>query len=237
MTAPASRPDPVVPLVQRLVAASGIFFAILVIVTIALTSAETPDEADPVVEWTAYARDNEDNLRIGALVFALAAYSFLLFLGVLRDAVGRAEQAARGFTRAAHIVLAAGIAGIVGLTIAIGLSASGLSNPDTPPEILRAVSDVSGGAWLIGSAGMSACFVTTGLINQTARALPPWLGWVAIGAGLAWMLQLGVLLSEEEDNAFGIFFPIGFLLLVVFCAGASSTFLRDVGRDRMLPPA
>ena len=39
-----------------------------------------------------------------------------------------------------------------------------------------------------------------------------------------------MLLSEDEDNLFGIFFPIGFLLLVAFCSGASVTFLRDQAR-------
>ena len=231
MSAPAvSRPDPVAPLVQRLVAASGIIFAVLVIVSILLTGDSTPDDGAPVAEWTAYARENEDNLRIGALVFGLAAYNFFLFLGYLRDAIGRAEHAARGFTRAGFIVLAAGTAGISGITIAIGMTAAGMSNPDTPPEILRALGDLTGGAWLLASAGLGACLVTVGLVNQATRALPAWLGWVALGAGISFVLQLGVLLSEDEDNFFGMFFPIAFLLFVIFCVGASVTFLRDLGR-------
>ncbi len=121
---PTTRPDPVAPLVQRLVASSGIIFAVLLVITILLTGGTTPDEGDPVAEWTEYARENEDNLRVGALIFGLAAYNFLLFLGFVRDAVGRAELTARGFTRAGYIVLAAGTAGIAGMAIAIGMSAA-----------------------------------------------------------------------------------------------------------------
>ena len=230
MSVPAStHADPVPTLVQRLVAASGIAFAILIILAIVLTGDTVPEDGDPVADWTTSARDNEDNLRIGALLVGLAAYNFLLFLGYLRSAIGEAERAARGFTRGGYIILAAGTAGIAGLTIAIGLTASAM-DPETPPEVLRALNELAGGAWLVAAAGIGACLVTTGLINQTARALPSWLGWVALAAGIAWVLQMGVLLSEDEDNLFGIFFPIGFLLLVVFAIGASVHFLRSLGR-------
>lgn len=219
------RKDPVSPLVQRLVESSGIFFAVLLFVAF-LLGGETPDTGDPVAEWTEFARDNESNLRISALVFGVAAYNFLLFLGVVRAVLGDAEQAARGFTRGGYIVLAAGTAGIVGMTLAIGISTVGLSDPDTPPEVLRAFEDLAGAAWVLASAGIGAWLVTIGLLNAGLRPLPSWLGYVALAGGICWVLQLGVLLSEDQDNAFGIFYPLGFLLLIVFCIGASVTMLR-----------
>ena len=240
MSASATTPpsaDPVSPTVQRLVAASGIFFAVLLIISFLLSGDETPDDGAALTEWTQFAKDNEDGARIGALVFALAAYNFLLFLGVLRTALGRAEDAARGFTRGGYIVLAAGTAGIVGMTGALGLSAASLSNPDTPPEIIRALYDAVGGMWLIASAGFGACLVTTGLLNISLRALPAWLGWVALAAGTSFVLQLGVLLSEDEDNLFGLFFPLGFLLLLIFCVGSSVSFLRAEEPAAPRPPA
>ncbi|HEX8205711.1 MAG TPA: hypothetical protein VF587_06615 [Solirubrobacteraceae bacterium] len=231
MSASTSRPDPVAPLVQRLVAASGILFVILTVAAFVLSGDETPSDGAPLTEWTSFAVDNEDNARIGALVFALAIYNFLLFLGYVRAAVGNAEVAARGFTRGSYIVLAAGTVGIAGMGLGIGLTASSLANPDTPPETIRALYDVSSGAWLLASAGFGACLVTVGLINAGVRALPAWLGWVALGSGISFVLQLGVLLSEDEDNAFGFFFPIAFLLLAIFCVGASVVFLKDLSRD------
>lgn len=219
--------DPVSPLVQRLVAASGIIFAVLLILSISMTGEGTPENDAPLAEWTEYARDNEDNLRIAALLAGLAAYSFLLFLGYLRSVIGDAERAARGFTRGGYVVLAAGTAGIVGLTVGIGANATATSHPDTPPEVLRAISDIGGGGFLAAAAGFGACLVTVGLLNAGLRALPAWLGWVALAAGISFVLQLGVLLDEDQDNVFGAFYPIGFLLLVVFCIGASVTFLRE----------
>ena len=232
MNARVSAPDPVSPLVQRLVAASGIVFALLFVLTVIVAGDETPDDGAALAEWTEFARDNEDNLRIGALIFALATYNFLLFLGYLRSVMGEAEVRLRGFARGGYIILAAGAVGIAGMCLGIFLGAVTATDPETPPEILRATYDLSGAGWGLAAAGMGACFVTVGLINAATRALPSWLGWVALGTGIAFVLQLGILLSEDEDNLFGIFFPIAFLLLVVFCTGASLQFLRDVGRPR-----
>ena len=231
MSASPSRPDPVAPLVQRLVAASGIVFAVLFAVAFLISGGDTPDDSAPIGEWTEFAQDNESGSRIGALVFALAAYNFLLFLGYLRAAVGNAEQGVRGFTRAGYIVLAAGTAGIAGLTLAIALNAIAISDPErTPPEIIRATYDLAGAGFVLASGAFGACVVTVGLINAGVRALAPWLGWVALACGISWVLQLGILLSEDQDNFFWIFYPLGFLLLIAFCVGASIDFLKQLNR-------
>jgi hypothetical protein len=124
--------DAIPPLVQRLVAASGIAFAILVIIAIALSGDATPEPDAPLADWTTYARDNEDNLRIGSMIIGLAAYNFLLFLGYLRSVIGEAEREARGFTRGSFVVLAGGTAGITGLVLGLGLTGLAM-DPDTPP--------------------------------------------------------------------------------------------------------
>src|SRR5918992_576345 len=92
MSAPVIPADPVPPTVQRLVASSGIVFAVLLVVAIAITGESVPEDGDPLTDWTTYARENEDNLRIAALVIGLAAYNFLLFLGYLRSVLGEAER-------------------------------------------------------------------------------------------------------------------------------------------------
>jgi hypothetical protein len=231
MSATTSQPDPVAPLVQRLVAASGIAFAVLFLVAFFISGGETPEDGAPLAEWTEFARDNEANARIGALVMGLAAYSFFLFLGYLRAAIGAAEQSARGFTRGGYIVLAAGTAGIAGLTIAIALAAIAITEPDTTsPEIIRATYEFSGAGFVLASAAFGACFVTVGLVNAGVRALPAWLGWVALVCGISFVLQLGILLSEDEDNLFWVFYPLSFVLLIVFCAGASVHFLKELNR-------
>ncbi len=224
----ASRPDPVSPLVQQLVAASGILFAVLIVLAFAIGLKEPPTGDDPIGEWTRFARDNEEDVRIGALVFGLAIYNFVLFLGYLRSAIGEAEVRVRGFSRAGSMVQIGGVLGMVGLALFFFVNALSIQHPETPPETIKALNALSGAGLGLAAGGFGACLVTVALVNAGVRALPSWLGWAALAGGLAFVLQLGVLLSEYDDeNFFGIFFPIAFVLLVIFAIGASLTFLRE----------
>ncbi|HEX8122912.1 MAG TPA: hypothetical protein VF549_16795 [Solirubrobacteraceae bacterium] len=220
--------DPVSPLVQRLVAASGIFFAVFFLVTFLSLGDEPPNlQDDPVGDWTGWAKDNDTNLRIAMIAIALATYNFLLFIGYLRSVLGEAERAARGFVRGGYIILAAGTAGMVALGIAIGMVATSAQLTDASPDIIRSVNWMAGGPFIIGGASLGACLVTVGLLNAGLRALPAWLGWVALVDGIFFVLTLGSVLSDPgDDNVFTVFFPLSFLLLLIFSIGASVTFLR-----------
>lgn len=233
----ASRPDPVSPLVQRLVAGSGILFGVLLVIAFLVGLKEPPAGDDAIGEWTRFAEDSEADVRIGALVLGLAIYNFVLFLGFLRSAIGEAEVRVRGFSRAGYMVLIGGTLGIVGLALYFYLNALSIQHPETPPETIKALNALSGAGLGLSAGGFGACLVTVGLMNVGVRALPSWLGWVALAGGIAFVLQLGVLLSEYDDeNLFGIFFPIAFLLLVIFAIGASVTWLREQG-PAAPPPA
>ena len=230
MATPPAPVDPVPVGLQRLVAASGIGFAVLFLITILVSQDQTPDESAGAAAWQAFAADNEDNLRIGALTMLVAVYLFIVFLGFLRSVVGEAERAARGFTRGSYWVLAGGTVGITGMGIGVAIGAAAAGNPDAPGEVIEAVSDLGGAGFGLAAAGFAAMLIGVGVLNLSIRALPNWLGFVALLTGLCFLLQLGVLLSENEDNAFGVFFPLGFLGLFVFTIAASVTFLRGIGR-------
>ena len=228
-TTTASRRDPVPAGIQKLTAASGIVFALLLIVTVSLSGDSTPDRDAALGEWTAYAKDNESNLRLAAMLFGFATYAFLIFIGVLRGALGQAEEAARGFTRASHMVFAGGLAGISGMAIGVFINAAAMSYSDTPPETLRAIAQLGGAGFGLGGAGFAAMLVSVGILNMRVPALPSWLGWLALVGGVAFLLTFGTLLSEEYDNAFGMFFPIAFLILMLFCLLASVSLIKRVG--------
>lgn len=221
--------DPISPVIQKLVAAAGIVFAVLLVASIAAGGGETPDFDAPVSEWTGYAQDSGNDQRLGLLLFAFAAYEFVLFLASLRSRLGRAEDAARGFTRGGYAVLVGGTIGILGLLIGLGVSTAATAHPDTSPDVIRAINDVSGAGFVLAAPGFAAMFITTFLIAKPTRALPSWLCWLALVTGICFLLQLLVLLSDEFDNAFGIFYPLGFLGLAIFAIGASVEFLRGVG--------
>jgi hypothetical protein len=220
--------DPVSPLVQRLVAASGIFFAVFFVVAFVFMGDEPPNfKDDPVADWTGWAKDSDTNLRITMIAMALATYNFLLFVGYLRSVFGEAERAVRGFVRGGHMILSAGTAGIVSLGIALGVIATSAQLTDAPPEIIRSMNWAAGGPFIIAAGALGACLITVGLLNAGVRALPAWLGWVALADGIFFVLTIGSVLGDPgDDNVFTVFFPLSGLLLLIFSVGASVTFLR-----------
>jgi hypothetical protein len=224
-TAPG-RNDPVPGWVPPLVTAAGLGFALLLLLTIILAGAATPDRDAPVQEWSQFASDNETGLRVGALLFALAIYQWVLFLGVLRGQVGDAEQALRGYQRASYMVLAGGMIGIIGLGLGVFIAAASVSFPDASPEVIRAINETAGAGFVLMAAGFAPMFVTLGLTVRRLRVLPAWLSGVALLTGIAFLAQLGTLLSEGRDNLFRVFYPVGFAGLLLFTIGATAVFLR-----------
>ena len=218
--------DPVPAGLQRLVASSGIAFALLFLITILVSQEETPDEGAGGAAWQAFAAKSEDDLRIGAFTMLLAVYAFIIFLGFLRSAFGEAERTARGFTRGSYSVLAGGAVGITGLGLGVAINALAVANPEAPGEVIEVVSGLGGAGFGLAAAGFAAMFIAGGILNLRLRALPGWLGMLGLVTGVFFLLQLGVLLSDDEDSPFGVFFPLGFLGLFVFSIAASVTFLR-----------
>ena len=199
--------DPVPSAVQKLVALSGIGFAVLMVVSIILAGDSSPSFDDPVGDWSTWAEDNKDNVRLGSLAFAFATYEFILFLAVLRSTLGHAEHAARGFTRGSYAILVGGTIGVTGMLLALATAAVAAAHPDAPPEIIRAVSEAGSGGFLVAAPGFAAMFITTFILAKPTRALPAWLTWLALVTGICFLLQLLTILSDEYDNAFGMFYP------------------------------
>ena len=224
--------DPFSPGMQKLAASSGILFAVSLVLTILLGSATTPDESDPVADWTAFAADNDSKLAISALIMLFGAYWMLWFGAFLRSVLGAAEQAARGFVRVSFVALIGAAVGAAGLVLGTTIAALAVSLDDTPPEIIRSVTALSGAGFALSSVGFAAMLFATMLANGRLGVLPKWLGIVALVGGLSFLLQNLVVL--DEDSFAGIFYPLAWLMLFVFCIGASVAFL---GSLRHPPPA
>lgn len=111
----------------------------------------SPSFDDPVGDWSTWAEDNQDNVRLGSLAFAFATYAFILFLAVLHSTIGHAEQAARGFTRGSYAILIGGTIGIFGMLLALATAAAAAAHPDAPPEIIRALAFLGLAVFTIGA--------------------------------------------------------------------------------------
>jgi hypothetical protein len=224
---------------QRLAAASGLGFVLFLILSIVFQGGESPEYADAAVEFAQYATKNSDDLQLSAVLIGLAAFQFLWFTGYLRGQLGRAEAAARGFTRLSHVVFAGGVMAAVGFVLSSVMTAAAVSQPEgTSAEIIRTLYQLSYYPFLLASVGLATMLYTSAFLILRLGTLPRWLGIVGILGGLAYLLTLFSLLKPEDDGgAFGVFYPLGFLMLLIFVIGASIAFLRQVGGEPVTPSA
>jgi hypothetical protein len=230
---PAGGGDPFSPTLQRVAAASGLGFVLFLILSIVFQGGESPEYADAATEFATYASDNADDLQLSAVLIGLAAFEFLWYAGYLRSHLGRAEEAARGFTRLSHIVFGGAVVAAAGFVLSAVATAAAVSQPEgTSPELVRSLYLSSYYPFLVASVGLAVMLYTSAFLILRLGTLPKWLGIVGIVGGLAYLLTLFSLLKPEDDGgAFGVFYPIGFLMLLIFVIGTSVSFLRGVGRE------
>ena len=81
-------PDTLPPSWQRLLALSGVVFAVLFLVGWFASGGDAPDYAAADQEWTEWADDNQWKSRIGAFAMLLAGFVFLHFAGTIRSVLG-----------------------------------------------------------------------------------------------------------------------------------------------------
>jgi len=207
-------PDPLTTRPSRLAPIAGLVYAVLMVASIATSGGDTPDFGAPLNEWTKFAEENGDGLRLSVVLFGPAVLAFGLFL---RGLAARLHSPGDDTTA----IVVGGLLGVTGILLGLALGAIGAIHPDTSPEVLRAMSDLTGAGFVIAAPAFALMMITVFLLGRKTRGIPSWLSYVALACGVAFVLQLGTGLSDEFDNAFGAFYPIAFLLLLIFTIGAS----------------
>jgi succinate dehydrogenase/fumarate reductase cytochrome b subunit len=119
--------DALPPSWQRLLALSGVAFAVLFVFGWFASGGDAPDYTAADQAWTDWAEDNQWNSRIGAFVMLLAGFVFLHFAGTIRSVLGRAESTGRGSAQLARVAFAGALIGIAGMSIAIVMIAAATS--------------------------------------------------------------------------------------------------------------
>ena len=93
---PSDRPADALPTSwQRLLALSGVAFAVLFVLAWFLSGGNTPDYAAADQDWTTWADDNQWKSRIGGFLILLAGFVFLHFAATIRSVLGSAEATVR----------------------------------------------------------------------------------------------------------------------------------------------
>jgi succinate dehydrogenase/fumarate reductase cytochrome b subunit len=224
---------------QRLLALSGIAFAVLLVVGFFLSGGDTPDYTAADQEWTNWAENNELKSRIGAFLTLIAGFVFLHFAGTIRSVLGSAEATVRGSGQLARTAFAGAVTGIIGITMAIvmiaGASAAGA---DADPVVIRAVASATVGPFLVAAMGFAALLAAAGLLTLRSGVFARWIGIVALLGAVAFFVTFFTLIvGPGEDSVFGYGFFVGFLAIAIWSIATSIARYRAVATTAQEMPA
>ena len=213
---------------QRLLALSGVAFAVLFLIGWFASGGDAPDYNAPDQDWATWAEDNQWRSRVGAFAMLLAGFVFLHYVGTIRSALGRAESSVRGSAQLAHVAFAGAITGIAGMAMAIVI----ISSADTEgaaanPIVTRAVASASAGPFLVSAMGFAAFLMPAGLLTLQSGVFARWTGVVALIGAVSFLVTFAAVLSGlSEDSLFGFGFFPGVLALVLWSAATSISVSR-----------
>jgi hypothetical protein len=225
-----SSSDTLPPSWQRLLALSGVVFAVLFVVGWFASGGDAPDYAAADQEWTEWADDNQWKSRIGAFAMLLAGFVFLHFAGTIRSVLGTAETTVRGSAQLARVAFAGALTGIAGMTMAIVMIAAASSEgAGANPVVSRAVTTASAGPFLVAAMGFAALLMAAGLLTLRSGVFARWTGVVALVGALSFLITfLTLIAGTGEDSVFGFGFFPGVLALVIWSIATSIARYRAV---------
>jgi len=221
------------PRPERLLALSGVAFAVLLVVGFLISGGDTPDYTAPDHDWTNWADDNELKGRIGAFLTLLAGFAFLHFAGTIRSVLGSAEAAIHGSVQLTRVAFAGAVVGITGITMAVvmiaGASAEG---GEVDPTVIRAVASATVGPFLVAAMGFAALLASAGLLTLRTGFLARWIGIAALVGALAFVITfLTLIAGPGKDSVFGYGFFVGFVTLAIWSIATSTARYREVVRQ------
>jgi hypothetical protein len=223
-------PDALPATWQRLLALSGVVFAVLFVVGWFASGANTPDYAAADQDWTNWAEDNQWRSSISAFAMLLAGFVFLYFVGTMRSVLGKAETTLHGSVQLARVAFAGALTGILGMATAIVIIAAATSEgADADPVVSRAVTTASAGPFLVSAMGFAALLMAAGLLTLRTGAFARWTGYVALVGAVSFLItSLTLLAGTGEDSVYGYGFFPGVLALVIWSIATSIANYRRV---------
>ncbi len=207
----------------RLLALSGVVFAVLFLIGWFASGGDAPDYGAPDQDWTNWADDNQWKSRIGAFAMLLAGFVFLHFAATIRTVLGNAERKARGSAELARVAFAGAITGMAGMTMAIVIISSATTEGgDVNPSVTRAIASASAGPFLLSAMGFAALLMAAGLLTLRSGVFARWTDVVALIGAVSFLVAFAAVLSGlGEDSIFGFGFFPGVLALVIWSISTS----------------
>jgi hypothetical protein len=214
---------------ERLLALSGVAFALLFLVGFLISGSNTPDYAAPDQVWTSWAAASDLRSRIGALLTLLAGFAFLPFAGRLHEVLGSAEVAVRGSAQLARVAFAGAVIGVTGVTAAVLVIAGATSQgAGADPTVSKAVASVAVGPFLVGAMGLAAFLAAAGWSTLGSGVFARWTAVVALLGAVAFFVTFFTLIpGPGQDSVFGYGFFPGFLALTTWSIATSIASYRS----------
>ncbi len=228
-----SSPDTLPSSWQRLLALSGVAFALLLLFGWFLSGGDAPDYTATDQAWTEWADTNRSRSGIGGFLILLAGFAMLHFAGTIRSVLGTAEATVPGSVQLARGAFAGAIVGAASIAMAIvivGAATSEGANAD--PVVSRAVATASAGPYLVAAMGFAALLGGAGLLTLRSRVFPRWTGIVALIGAVAFLITfLTLIAGTSKDSVFGYGFLPGILALVIWSSATSIASYRAVASE------
>jgi hypothetical protein len=215
---------------QRLLALSGVAFAVLMTLGWFLSGGDAPDYTASDQDWANWAGDVRSRSGIGALLMLLGGVAFLHFAGTIRSALESAETTVRGSGTLANTAFAGALVGITGIGMALVTVASATSEgSNADPVAIKAVATASAGPYLVAAMGFATLLGAAGLSTLRSGPFPRWTGVVALLGAAGFLIAFLTLPAGlGEDSVFGYGFLPGILALVIWSIATSLTEYRAV---------
>ena len=215
---------------QRLLALSGVVFAVLFVIGWFASGGDAPDYGASDQAWTNWADDNQWRSRFGGFSMLLAGFVFLFFLSTMRSVLGAAESSISGRAQLARAAFAGGLVGIAGMTTAIVIISSATSEgADADPVVSRAVATSSAGPFLVSAMGFATLLMAAGLLILRSGVFARWIGIVAVVGAVSFLITFLTLIAGlGEDSLYGFGFFPGVLALVIWSISTSLARYRSL---------
>jgi hypothetical protein len=184
--------------VERWLPLTGVVAVVLWVIGVFVFENASPGRDASAEEILAYFDDDAGKIFTGAFLFALGTVFFVWFLGILRAAFLASEGQPGRLTA---VAFAGGVGkAVFDMGVIGGMSAGAIAVDEADPltpgaaQALFYIDD----AFFIGAEFMAFVFMAAaGALILTRRALPVWLGWLAL------LIALGLLIV-----------PIGWVFLL-----------------------
>jgi hypothetical protein len=175
-------------------AATGIAFFVVLIISFIVAGDQPPDAKDGAQKVVDFYSDNKSSVEVGAGISALAAVLLTFFSAYLRKVLQAAEGPGGWLSLAAFAGgLTIAISGAVDSTLSLAAAETADDNLD--PLVVQTIQGLFENDFIPFILGVLVLEFAAGISIVLHRALPVWLGWVAIVLGVIGVIGI-VTLSD-----------------------------------------